>query len=335
MKVQISIAIKCKKIYNYNINSKLKYNQYNIKFEWSGLMEIQKSFSKTTFGGFKKEEVTQYIDEIITKYDEEVTALKAEIDNGNAQITELKTIIEEQYKKIVEITASSEAIVEENTKNINKITELEAALKPFIDAKTKAEVILESANKEAYEISLIVKQQVYEATEQAKVMLGQANEKAKSIVEPAKFEAETMINSAREKAQDIISSAKKQEKQLLEQVNNQIELTISLSEENAKKSRRVLEDARSEADAIISRAKAEAESEKSHYDSCIKALETQKSKLLFSIDEIKGSVQAIQIARLPKSEAEAFQALRQSTTEAIRKKFAMLNKERQGGNSRD
>ncbi|MFZ2539297.1 MAG: hypothetical protein WAX04_10400 [Oscillospiraceae bacterium] len=298
-------------------------------------MEIQKSFSKTTFGGFKKEEVTQYIDEIITKYDEEVTALKAEVESENAQITEFKSIIEEQYKKIVEITASNEALAEQNEQNINKIEELVAELKPFADAKTQANSIVESANKEACEISIIVKQQVYQTTEQAKIILGQANEKAKNIIEPAKFEAETMINSAREEAQKIISSAKKHETQLLEQVNSQIEVTILLSEENEKKARRLLEDAKDEADAIINRAKAEAESQKSHYDNCIKSLETQKSKLLFSLDEIKGSVQSIQIARLPKSEVESFQALRQSTTEAIRKKFAMLNKERQGGNSRD
>ncbi|MEG0693802.1 MAG: hypothetical protein RR444_12070 [Oscillospiraceae bacterium] len=298
-------------------------------------MEIQKSFSKTAFGGFKKEEVTQYIDEIITKYDEEVTGLKAEVDSANAQITEFKSIIEDQYKKIVEITASCEAITVENAENINKIADLEVALKPFIDAQTESKAIIESAKKEAYDLTLQIKQQVYDTTEQAKIILGQANEKAKSIVEPAKFEAESVINCAREKAQDIISSAKKQESQLIEQVNRQIEATILLNEENERKASKLLEDSKREAEAIIRRAKAEAESEKNHYDSCIKTLETQKSKLLFSLDEIKGSVQAIQIARLPKSEAESFQALRQSTTEAIRKKFAMLNKERQGGNSRD
>lgn len=298
-------------------------------------MEIQKSFSKTAFGGFKKEDVTQYIDEIMTKYDEEVSLLKSEGENATAQITELKSIIEEQYKKIVEITLASEGISADNQENIKKIADLEAQLNPFIAAKSEAASIVEAAKKEANESSAQIKQQLWDANQQAQSILSKATEEATALLEPAKRGAEAILHAAREKEREIISLAKSQENELLEEVNRQIEATILLSEENNNKAFKLLADAKTEAQMILHHARAEAESEKVHYDGCIKALETQKSRLLLSLDEIKGGVQAIQITRLPKSEIESFQALRQSTTEAIRKKFAMLNKERQGDNSRD
>lgn len=288
-------------------------------------MEIQKSFSKTAFGGFNKEEVIQYISEIITKSDKEIASLKSEKDGANAQIIELKTIIEEQYQKIVDLNAANEALKEQNDTGMKRINELEEKLKPFIDAQAEAKAIVEAAQAEANELSITVKQKVSDTTEQAKAILEQAAYKAKEMIDPAKLEVQTMLTSATKKAQEIITSARSQESEYVAEIKTQLEETLAMSEENEKRTKTLVEDAKLEAKKIIEAAKLQAEQEKNHYDSCLKELEMQKSKFLLSLDEIKSSVQAIQIVRLPKGDIESLQALKTSTTEAIRKKFAMLN----------
>lgn len=288
-------------------------------------MEIQKSFSKTAFGGFNKEEVTQYIGELMAKSDEQIANLASENESANAQIAELKAIIEEQYQKIVDINAQNEGLVEQSNEKTKKIEELEQKLKPFTDAKISADEIVETAKRQAQELAARSKQQIFESSEKAKSILEQANEKVRELIEPAKQEVQLMLNSASRKAEEIILKAKAQESEQLESVKFQIEETLFQSEENERKTARLIEEAKLEAQKIVAEAKVQSEAEKGNYDKCLKELEIQRSKFLLYLDEIKGSVQAIQIMHLPKSDLESFQMLRQTTTDAIRKKFAMLN----------
>lgn len=368
-------------------------------------MEIQKSFSHSAFGGFKKEEVTDYLTRLEEEYNREVGELRTAVGAGNTQITELKSIIEQQYQKIVdaakendELHAAEETLHGELAEKEREIRNLRERLAPYEEADRSAREIVEAAAQRAKETITQAKEQSAssmaeadryleelrqqsdallakaseqakamlsraeekvrsaaaeaaekaaavndEAEEQAKVILGQANEQAKAILAPAGEQAKQLVaeaeeearrtteqaqqifNAAKDQAQTIVESAKQKEQELLEQARRNIEENVSLSEENEKRSEQLLSDAEKEADRIVRNARYTAREEKEHYEDCLKNLELQKSTILMTLDEIKARIQAVQITRPRKSDAELVQEKRLTTTEALKRKFTLLN----------
>ena len=87
----------------------------------------------------------------------------------------------------------------------------------------------------------------------------------------------------------------------------------------------MVEAAQKEAEQVMRTAKCAAREEKERYEKCLKDLELQKSSILLALDEVKTRIQSIPIVRPAKNDADAVQEKRQSTSEALKKKFTMLN----------
>lgn len=334
-------------------------------------MEQQKNFSKAAFGGLKKEEVLEYINIMNTNHETDMADCKAELDETRAQLAEFKTIVEEQYAKIVDATELSEASIEQvNALKAEKaeiasknealesklkstsfeqlekeqiINELKLKLDEFLNAEKSAKEIVEKAQVEAQAAADDMKRKLMEASSQVKIMVDQATTRTNGMLLPAKSEADgivssarveagTILSNARTEANDLLSATRLKANALMEDAKIQIENTISLNEENEEKARRLVDAARREADEIIRLAKLSAADEKSHCENSLKALEANKNRLLSVINEVKDDIAEINIGYQPKSEKELFNSFRESTSEAIRKKFTMMNnRERKSG----
>lgn len=317
-------------------------------------MEIQKDFPRAAIGGFKREEVLQYLDELSASCDHRIAELEEQLAAANSEKAELHALVEEQYQKIVVCTEEKNALQNELDAKSLDAAELARRLHPFEEAgKTAGEIVeaAEASAREAQRRSEAAKQEADQhllelreqadalldrAGEQAKAALAQANETAKKIIEPAELQAKQLVEDAQRQAGELVADAKEQAESILadahrkaeeleEKTRLQVEQNVALSEENERRTRRAAENAQREADELLRRARQTAREERERYDSCLKALEAQKSNILLMLDEMKSKVQSVPITRVSKSEAESRQDQRQTTTEALRRKFTNLN----------
>jgi len=324
-------------------------------------MKFQADFSHAAFGGFKKEEVLAHLSRLEEEYNREVGELQSQIGAGSTQITELKSIIEQQYQKIVEAAKENEGLRASLSSAQEKLAvrgqEIEALrnrLAPYEEAddyaerlRRQADALLEKAGDQAKASAAAAEERssaaVSQAQDQAKAMLMQAQERARAIVSPAREQAEKLLSdaeeearktsekaeqifaAAKEQAQSILEGARQKEQELLEKTCKRVEQNVALSEENEKRSEQVLADAEREAERIIRNARFAAREEKEHYENCVKSLELQKTVILETLDQIKEKIASVEVTRPPKTDAQIAKERRLSTTEAIKRKFTLLN----------
>lgn len=159
-------------------------------------MEIINSFGTTAFGGFKKQEVVAYIEELVANYTADIKNIEDKHKQAELDIRELKELVEQQYKRIAEYddhATASKAKGEELARQIAnrdmQIAELEGELDSVnIALKNKTnELMLLSEQLSAFET---------------------ANGSAERMLTEAENTAEKQVNDARMAANDMLNRAK-------------------------------------------------------------------------------------------------------------------------------
>lgn len=249
-------------------------------------MEMMNNFSKSTFGGFKKEQVVAYIDEVVARYNDEINKLKEQDQSQRKQLKELKDIVEQQYQKIVlttqeleekgtqcnELLRECEGTKESLLLKAKKVDDLEecfrsttaelaqakAQLELINDARSRAGEITDKAQDYAEEIrSSLAKekeQAIKAAKERAQEIVDRADEEAQEIKEKALCQAQNIIDSANEKM-ELISKC---EQEIIEAANGHIEAIKQNEQENINKTRTVIIENQAKAQEIVKTASTEA-----------------------------------------------------------------------------
>lgn len=249
-------------------------------------MEMMNNFSKSAFGGFKKEQVVAYIDEVVARYNDEINKLKEQDQSQKKQLKELKDIVEQQYQKIVlttqeladkestcvelanECANSKEVLLSKSEKIDNleecfrsttaELAEAKAQLLLINDAKARAGEITDKAQNHAEEIRMIAakekEQSVRVAKEKAQDIVDKADEEAQEIKEKALCQAQNIIASANEKMEQI----SKCEQEIIDAANGHIEAIKQNEQENINKTRTVIIENQAKAQEIVKSASSEA-----------------------------------------------------------------------------
>lgn len=289
-------------------------------------MELQKEFSASAIGGFKKAEVTAYLDALSLQIDDELAQRQRQIDALQAQMAEMKSLVDQQYQKIVDLSAASDELKRSLMAKTTEAEELARRLAPFEAAQTEAAAIVASAQKEKDARMSEADAHFAELRTQADALLAEASVQGKAVLGQANEQAALLLQGAKEKAQGIVNDARRQGQELLDDARSQIEQNVSLSEENEARSRRVLENAQQEAEAILLQARLSAREKQEYYDECLHRLEEQRNSVLSSLEEIRKRVEAIPISQPPQGGKDPADVLRQNNAEAIRRKFEQLNR---------
>lgn len=300
----------------------------------------------------------------------EATSAKEEQEEAarlsNEECERLRLELAECEEKASRLSAENLNLLEENGISRGDMEKYKAELAVYQNADIEAHTLVANAQSEALKLSDQMKKQLADASNQVKIMVEQATDKTNGILEPAKEEAkrvleearaqagkitgdvrvateraatsarldaERTISAAKSEAERIVASAREQGNDMLYEAKRQIENTIALNEENEERARHLVDAAKRESEELISRASITAREEKGRYEDCLKALESQKAKLLTTLDHIREEVTAVKIVQPQKSEKEVFSSLRENTTEALRRKFTNMNRERYGGKS--
>lgn len=179
---------------------------------------------------------------------------------------------------------------------------------------------LTQKDKEIVELKDIIEKQY------AKIMLEtSAKEEAQEKVK----ESEETINKLQEKldpylkagveADFIIKNIQKESDEISARLKNQIEAAT-------KQARQIIADAKSEAEEISRKAREKEKKEREDLVECQKTIETQKARILVSLEEIKNAVRCLKISGA-KAENDGFHTMRQNATDSLRKKIISFNKD--------
>lgn len=299
-------------------------------------MVLKTDFSTSAFGGFKKEEVTNYIKSLSRDYEDEIAILNDNLEHTNAQLTEFKDIVEEQYSKIVDVSAQEQTATDELTKLKVENEEHLAEIQRLNDSLIAVSAELKhtsSEKRQLLEDNSHIDESFRSLKSQIPCYLQEIND--------LKAQLAVFLN-AQADSDKIVISAKEQAQQILNDARTQIEQTISLSEENQERARKLYDIAALEADEIVRKATENANAEKGQYESCLRALERQKAKLLEALDCIKSEVSTIKIGVQPTQSAQFAQpekpekplSQKPSMPQSFRGKYTSPNRERFSGKPR-
>lgn len=301
-------------------------------------MEFQKEFSHSAFGGFKKEEVIAYLEQISKQVEKEQTELKNELARKKTESSEMNSVIEEQYRKIVDISKETQELKNSLERKEIEIADLKRELLPFQEAVRNASDILDVAKEESRRVCTEAQSHLTEIRSEADGLLDHASEKAKLVIAQAEDQANRLLAAAEDQAKTLVESAKRKEGATLSAAKKEAVRITKESEDKEREANHILEEARKKSEEMIARAKIQSKEERSRYEDGLKNLEQQRAHLLLAIEEAKSKVQAFMIQKPIRLEADtvrreaesaetidSFSEDISSNAEAIRKKFTFMN----------
>lgn len=302
-------------------------------------MDISKNLKTSAIGGFKKEEVLSYIDQLVAQYEEERKNQARELEEANSQIASLNSIVDEQYQKLMHLSAERDELKVKAA----KVDEMKAQLAPYQQAQLTADEVARKAAEKAQATEEKLRLLLRDAQERANVIVSEANEKAKQITAAAEEEAQQRIESvkkeefllrqnaqhelshAKEAAQQQLAEAAQAGRDLLAQTRETIAQKTAACDEKEARVKQMLSEAQQKSDQMLRDAKIAVRHEHERYEKGLRDLELQKSELLRTLDEMKLAVQAIAVERTVYTDEEIAAQSRQANTETIKKRFAELN----------
>lgn len=226
-------------------------------------MEFQANFSNSAFGGFKKEEVIDYLANLERQYAQEQGQQQQQIASLTAQLTELNALVEQQYQKIVETDAlcrDCRQALEEKTQELETLRQAyapyEAAGKAAQELREEAEADAANQKSAAERYALEMRQSAdstrQDAQRQADALLANAQEQANRLIGQAQTEAAQIREGARQEAEQICADARSEAGRITAGANFS-------ANEQAARTRKLLESAQAQADEIRSAARTEAD----------------------------------------------------------------------------
>ena len=202
-------------------------------------MDISKSLKTSAIGGFKKEEVLSYIDQLVAQYEEERRNQAKELEEANSQIASLNSIVDEQYQKLMSLSAERDEFMVKAA----KIDELQKLLAPYQNAQMTADEVIRQAKEKAQAAEEKLRLLLRDAQERANVIVSEANEKAKQITAAAEEEAQQRIESVkkeevllRQNAQHELDHAKEAAQQQLAEAANDLKTVLNAVSAGAQQS---------------------------------------------------------------------------------------------------
>ncbi len=179
-------------------------------------MAEQAIFKSQTFGGFNKEEVLKYIDKINTEYSDEhekaeaeISSLKTELEEKDIKLSKAENSLEELQAKYDEIMEAYEELrqhylmLKEHSDNIEAENEkvsarLEATAKELEIQKEVNSQLEEKLEEETSKAEIFVLKE-----RKLNAAIDDAGESAKHMLASAKAGAQSMISDAQNSAESI------------------------------------------------------------------------------------------------------------------------------------
>lgn len=236
-------------------------------------MELQANFGTTPFGGFKKDDVVSYIDEIVTSYSQKIAELEGKNVTVQGDLNEVREIVENQYEKIVSLDEK----INESAAIITRITTQNDDLKNQIE---KSEIfkqeLLQNINDNNKEIDKLT--QRIRSIDLAKIdadgIISEANKAAQTLETDAKRKADDIIKSAVGKAAELERDAVENQKEVISRTKIQSDEIISLANIRASENRSIV----------------------------LHELNEQKQAILASIEQLKSDAKLLQNENKQKAE---------------------------------
>ncbi len=222
-------------------------------------MSDEQKFGSCVFGGFKKDDVLKYIDELLSEHEIEMREIKKEYEDENEsfnrELDRKNALISQQEEKIKEledmVKKHNEEIVEEEKKdeklkqNEKKIIELEAKVEKL---KKQLQIFEQDGKKNEYDI----KRAEYIAREKVSQIVRKGKARAEleynERLERWKKEKEKLRKKAFDEASRILNNAAARVFNFNSQVKGEVKNFVESARQEAVK---IIESAKCIADKIL------------------------------------------------------------------------------------
>lgn len=277
-------------------------------------MENQ-SFKKSLFGGFKREEVLEYVDGMSTQYQQEIENLNIELRRSAAEKAQLEADLDdlkhqlqkqqEQIEKLEQVLCKQKTdndrlqelniAVDKNAKevhaqNVELGRQLNQAREELEQKTTRLEQI--------EEVGFNAEKVMAEANSRATTVLADANNRAASMLTDAGRQSRESVENARKKAEEIVAKATEEADHLrlaAQDFNQQSkrkmdDLAAELNDKEKKaniKASQILREAQEEAKQILKTARKRAKLANDRYERFTDDVAEVKQSILKLLQEVE------------------------------------------------
>lgn len=277
-------------------------------------MENQ-SFKKSLFGGFKREEVLEYVDGMSTQYQQEIENLNIELRRSAAEKAQLEADLDdlkhqlqkqqEQMEKLEQVLCKQKTdndrlqelniAVDKNSKEVHaQNIELGRQLNQAREELEQKTARLEQIEEVGFNAEKVMS----EANSRATTVLADANNRAASMLTDAGKQSRESVENARKKAEEIVAKATEEADRLrlaAQDFNQQSkrkmdDLTAELNDKEKKaniKASQILREAQEEAEQILKTARKRAKLANDRYETFIDDVAEVKQSILKLLQEVE------------------------------------------------
>lgn len=277
-------------------------------------MENQ-SFKKSLFGGFKREEVLEYVDGMSTQYQQEIENLNIELRRSAAEKAQLEADLDdlkhqlqkqqEQIEKLEQVLCKQKTdndrlqelniAVDKNAKEVHaQNVELGRQLNQAREELGQKTARLEQIE----EVGFNAEKVMAEANSRATTVLADANNRAASMLTDAGKQSRESVENARKKAEEIVAKATEEADHLrlaAQDFNQQSkrkmdDLAAELNDKEKKaniKASQILREAQEEAEQILKTARKRAKLANDRYETFTDDVAEVKQSILKLLQEVE------------------------------------------------
>ncbi len=277
-------------------------------------MENQ-SFKKSLFGGFKREEVLEYVDGMSTQYQQEIENLNIELRRSAAEKAQLEADLDdlkhqlqkqqEQIEKLEQVLCKQKTdndrlqelniAVDKNAKEVHaQNVELGRQLNQAREELEQKTARLEQIE----EVGFNAEKVMAEANSRATTVLADANNRAASMLTDAGKQSRESVENARKKAEEIVVKATEEADHLrlaAQDFNQQSkrkmnDLAAELNDKEKKaniKASQILREAQEEAEQILKTARKRAKLANDRYETFTDDVAEVKQSILKLLQEVE------------------------------------------------
>lgn len=277
-------------------------------------MENQ-SFKKSLFGGFKREEVLEYVDGMSTQYQQEIENLNIELRRSAAEKAQLEADLDdlkhqlqkqqEQIEKLEQVLCKQKTdndrlqelniAVDKNAKEVHaQNVELGRQLNQAREELEQKTARLEQIE----EVGFNAEKVMAEANSRATTVLADANNRAASMLTDAGKQSRESVENARRKAEEIVVKATEEADHLrlaAQDFNQQSkrkmdDLAAELNDKEKKaniKASQILREAQEEAEQILKTARKRAKLANDRYETFTDDVAEVKQSILKLLQEVE------------------------------------------------
>lgn len=283
-------------------------------------MENQ-SFKKSLFGGFKREEVLEYVDGMSTQYQQEIENLNIELRRSAAEKAQLEADLDdlkhqlqkqqEQIEKLEQVLCKQKTdndrlqelniAVDKNAKEVHaQNVELGRQLNQAREELEQKTARLEQIE----EVGFNAEKVMAEANSRATTVLADANNRAASMLTDAGKQSRESVENARKKAEEIVAKATEEADHLrlaAQDFNQQSkrkmdDLAAELNDKEKKaniKASQILREAQEEAEQILKTARKRAKLANDRYETFTDDVAEVKQSILKLLQEVEIKVNQV------------------------------------------